>query len=295
MTAAPSNSAAPEAPRPAGDPHWIDAHNHFWRFEPGEYRWIDDSMSVLRRDYLPGDLAPLLRASGVRATVAVQARQTLEETEWLLSLADANAAIAAVVGWVPLASPRAREVVGRLAQSRKLRGVRHVVQDEEDPHFLERPDFNAGIGVLAELGLVYDLLIVERQLPSAVHFVDRHPDQVFVLDHAAKPRIREGEVEPWRAHVRELARRPNVYCKLSGLVTEAAGGAWTVSDLRPYAETVLEVFGPSRVMFGSDWPVCLLASPYERWVETVRALIAALTPAERAQVEGGTARRAYRL
>lgn len=277
----------------------IDAHHHFWRYDRAEYDWIDDTMSALRRNFLAPDLAAVLGAAGVQGAISVQARQTLEETRWLLAIADAHDFIAGVVGWVPLAAPSLRTELAPLAASRKLRGVRHVVQGEADPGFLDRADFNAGIDALREFGLAYDLLIYAHQLPAALAFVDRHPGQVFVLDHAAKPRIRERVIEPWRSYIGELARRPEVYCKLSGLVTEAAPDpstdAWTDADLRPYADTVLEAFGPSRVLFGSDWPVCLVAAPYDRWLDTVKTLTAALTVSERAEVLGGTARRAYRL
>jgi L-fuconolactonase len=273
----------------------VDAHHHFWRFDPAEYDWIDDSMSALRRDFLPADLAPAMSAAGMHGAISVQARQTLDETRWLLSLAEANDFIVGVVGWVPLASPSLRAELATLAENGKLRGVRHVVQGEADPRFLERPDFNAGVNALGDFGLAYDILIYERQLPAAIAFVDRHPGQVFVLDHAGKPRVRECALEPWRTQMRELARRPNVYCKLSGLVTEAAPQSWADTDLRPYIETMLEAFGPARVMFGSDWPVCLLASDYNRWADTVRNFTARLSASERAEIFGGSARRAYRF
>ncbi|MGD0674500.1 MAG: amidohydrolase family protein [Polyangiaceae bacterium] len=280
---------------PGSAPAIIDAHHHFWHYEPEAYPWIDPSMTVLRRDWLAVDLAPRLAAARIDGVVSVQARQTLEETSWLLSLADAHDFIVGVVGWVPLVSSSVVTTLGRFGDNPKFRGVRHVVQGEADPHFLERPDFNAGIRALRPLQLSYDILIYETQIPAALDFVDRHPDQVFIVDHAAKPRIRDGVLEPWRTNVRELARRPGVYCKLSGLVTEAATHAWTDADLRPYVDTVLEAFGPTRVMFGSDWPVCLLASSYDRWFDAVRRFLAELTPTERASILGGSARRAYRL
>lgn len=285
------------APVVSGSPDpVIDAHHHFWRYDPTAYPWIDDSMSVLKRDWLPADLACEIGRAGVDAVISVQARQTIDETRWLVSLAAAHEFIVGVVGWVPLASPSVRaDLVSLTAAGRTLRGVRHVVQEEPDPTFLERPDFNAGIAALREFGLAYDILIVDRQIPAAIAFVDRHPGQVFVIDHAAKPRIRDGALDPWRAQVGELARRPQVYCKLSGLVTEAAPARWTDADLRPYLDATLEAFGPDRILFGSDWPVCLLASTYRKWVESVRRFVAELTPTERAQILGGTARRAYRL
>ena len=273
----------------------VDSHQHFWRYDAVEYDWIDDDLAAIRRDFLPADLARELGPAGVDAVVSVQARQTLDETRWLLDLAEANDYIAGVVGWVPLVSPRVAHALGELAVNPRLCGVRHVLQAEADPDFAARPDFDRGIVALRGLGLAYDILVYERQLPAATALVDRHPDQVFVVDHVAKPRIREGVVSPWRERMRELGRRPNVFCKLSGMVTEADARAWTRATLEPYAEVVLEAFGPSRVMFGSDWPVCLAASSYSRWLATVRDLCARLSAAERESVLGGTARRAYGL
>ncbi len=273
----------------------VDSHQHFWRYDPEEYGWIGADLAAIRRDFLPADLAREIAAAGVEAVVSVQARQTLVETRWLLELAGANAFIAGVVGWVPLVSPSVGDALAELAANPRLRGVRHVLQGEADPDFAARPDFNRGLATLRELGLAYDVLVYERQLPAATALVDRHPEQVFVLDHVAKPRIRDGAVSPWRGRMRELARRPNVFCKLSGMVTEADFGAWTRETLGPYAEVVLEAFGPSRVMFGSDWPVCLAACPYSRWLSTVRELCAGLSAGERDDVMGGTARRAYGL
>jgi L-fuconolactonase len=273
----------------------VDSHQHFWRYDPDEYDWIGDDLAVIRRDFLPADLAREIAAAGVDGVVSVQARQTLAETRWLLDLAEANAFVAGVVGWVPLVSPSVGDTLAELAANPRLRGVRHVLQGEADPAFATRPDFDRGIAALRGLGLAYDILVYERQLPAAIALVDRHPDQVFVVDHLAKPRIRDGVVSPWRERMRELARRPNVFCKLSGMVTEADLGAWTRETLEPYAEIVLEAFGPARVMFGSDWPVCLAGCPYSRWLATVRDLCAGLSAGERESVLGGTARKAYGL
>ena len=272
----------------------IDAHQHFWRYEPGEYGWIDDSMVAIRRDFLPADLKRAASGTGISGVVSVQARQSTRETAWLLELASNDPFISAVVGWVSLASPGIEAELERLAGETKLRGVRHVLQDEADDYMLQ-PAFDRGLGALRGRRLVYDILVFERQLPAAIALVDRHPDQVFVLDHVAKPRIRDGVLEPWRTHVRELARRPNVYCKLSGMVTEADHRSWTVEQLRPYVETVVEAFTPERLMFGSDWPVCLLACGYGRWIDAVRGLLAHLSQTEQQQILGGTACRAYRL
>ncbi len=272
----------------------IDSHQHFWRYTAEEYPWIDDRMARIRRDFLPADLEPELRAAGVDGVISVQARQTLAETTWLLELARSWDRIRGVVGWVPLCDPAVPGILESLAATRALRGVRHVVQAEPDG-FLLRPEFNRGVAALGRFGLVYEILVVERQLPDALRFADLHPGLHLVVDHLAKPRVRDRVLEPWAARMRELARRPHVCCKLSGLVTEADYTAWTPEQLRPYLETVLECFGPGRVLFGSDWPVCLAACPYGRWVRIVREAIAGLSPAEQAAVLGGNAVRVYGL
>jgi L-fuconolactonase len=187
------------------------------------------------------------------------------------------------------------EELARLATHRKLKGVRHVVQDEPDPEFMDRTEFNVGIRALGSFGLVYDILIFERQMPAAIRLVDRHPEQSFVLDHIGKPRIREGQISPWRENIRALAERPNVTCKLSGMVTEADFKSWTRAQLRPYFDTALDVFGPRRLMFGSDWPVCLVACEYAEWKAIVDEWIAPLSPDERRQIMGQTAIDVYRL
>jgi len=251
-------------------------------------------MSVIRRDFLPSDLEREIRNAGVDGVVSVQARQTLEETLWLLSLAAQNHFVRGVVGWAPLTEPCIRDELDLLRRDPRLRAIRHEVQDEPDGYLL-REDFNAGVSVLEEVGLAYDLLIHERQLPEAIRFVDQHPQQVFVLDHLAKPRVKENRFDPWRQRIRELARRENVYCKVSGLVTEADFKAWTEAHLQPYLETVLEAFGPTRLMFGTDWPVCLVACSYERWYDVVSRFAASLSADEQASLFGHTAARAYGL
>ena len=272
----------------------IDAHQHFWKYSAAEYGWIDDQMSIIRRDFLPPDLEREIRNAGVDGVVSVQVRQTLEETRWLLTVAAQNDFVKGVVGWVPLTEPSIRDELDLLRSNPRLRAVRHVVQDEPDGYLL-RKDFNAGVSVLQEVGLAYDLLIHERQLPEATRFVDQHPYQVFVLDHLAKPRVKGDRLDPWRQRVRELARRENVYCKISGLVTEADFKAWTEAQLQPYLETVLEAFGPTRLMFGTDWPVCLVACPYGRWFEIVSRFAASLSSDEQASLFGQTAALAYGL
>jgi L-fuconolactonase len=273
----------------------IDAHHHYWVYDPVEYGWIDDSMGAIRRSFLPEDLKQTISATGVDGVVTVQARQSLEETEWLLDLASQNEFMRGVVGWVPLMDPAVGDCLAHYATDPKFRAVRHVVQGEPDDQFILGEAFNRGVSLLQKHGLVYDILIFERHLPQTITFVDRHPEQVFVLDHIAKPRIAENLLEPWATNIRELARRPNVYCKLSGLVTEADHSGWTEAQLRPYMETVLDAFGPQRVMFGSDWPVCLVACEYARWHGIVSGFVSELSTDEQDRVLGGTAIEAYSL
>ena len=273
----------------------IDAHHHFWTYDPVEYGWIDDSMQAIRRNFLPEQLRVEIAAAGVDGVVSVQARQSLGETEWLLELAAQHDFIQGVVGWVELISPGVGADLERLAANRKLKSVRHVVQGEADENFILRGDFNRGIRELKKLSLAYDILIFERHLPQTIRFVDTHPGQVFVLDHLAKPRIKVGGFEPWSRNLRELAQRPQVYCKISGLVTEADYAAWTEAQLRPYFDAALDAFGPRRLMFGSDWPVCLVACGYARWHQLVSGWVAKLSPDEQARVLGGTATEAYKL
>lgn len=273
----------------------IDSHHHLWKYSFEQYPWMSDGMDAIRRDFLPQDLAAVLSAAGINGAVTVQARQMLEETEWLLELAAGNEMMRGVVGWVPLVDPAVKQSLERCAGHPKLKGVRHVLHDEPDDFYMLREDFNRGVAALKEFGLAYDILIFERHLPQTLEFVDRHPNQIFVVDHIAKPRIRDGVLEPWGRLMRELARRENVYCKLSGMVTEANWASWTVGQLRPYAEVVIDAFGPGRVMYGSDWPVILLASEYQRWAEVARGLISGLSADEQASIMGGAAARAYRL
>ncbi len=273
----------------------IDAHHHFWRFNVQDFGWIDDAMHVIRRDFLPPDLQETICVAGVDGVVSVQARQSLAETRWLLELAGENPFLRGVVGWVPLIAPEVGDILGELATNPKLRAVRHVLQREADECYMLREDFARGIAALRAHRLAYDILIFERHLPQTIQFVDRHPQQIFVLDHLAKPRIKDGLLEPWRKNIIELARRPHVYCKLSGMVTEADYLHWTEAQLRPYFETVLEAFGPRRLLFGSDWPVCLVACDYARWVKLVRGWIGKLSTAEQARILGETAAEAYGL
>ena len=273
----------------------IDAHHHLWRYDAEHYGWIDDRMSALRRDYLAAEFGGELKSEHITGSVLVQVQQSLEETDWLLSQASASEWIRGVVGWAPISSPEFPGILRRLCHQDKLRGLRHIVQDEPDERFILRPDFNRGIAAMTGSGLVYEILIYERHLPLAIEFVSRHPGQVFVLDHLAKPRVRERELDPWRARLTELARHENVWCKLSGLVTEADWQRWTVNDLHPYFNVALDAFGPRRLMAGSDWPVCLLASSYARWWETVHELLGQLSEEDRDAILGKNAVEVYRL
>lgn len=272
----------------------IDSHQHFWHYAPESHGWIDASMEVLKRDFLPPDLRPELDRAGFDGCIAVQAAQTLAETDFLLALAEQHAFIRGVVGWVDLRSPELESTLDRLCAHPRFKGVRHIVQSEPDD-FLENPAFRRGVAKLARFDLTYDVLIYERQLPAAAAFVRALPEVRFVLDHAGKPDIRSGRLDSWRERIRAMAACPNVSCKLSGLVTEADWTGWRVDDLRPVIDTVLECFGTERVLLGSDWPVCLLAASYGQVIDLVEGSLGGLTEDERRAVLGANAARAYRL
>ena len=273
----------------------IDSHHHFWKYDPIEYDWIDDSMKVIRKDFLPENLKTTIQEAGVDGVISVQARQSVEETDWLIGMAHQNEFIKGVVGWLPLVQKDIEEYLEKYADEKKLKGVRHVIQGEPDPEFMLRKDFNHGISLLKKYSLVYDILIVERQLPTTIRFVDQHPEQVFVLDHIAKPLIGRNELSPWKENIQKLARRENVNCKISGMVTEADYQKWTPSQLLPYIEVILEAFGPDRLLFGSDWPVCLVATTYTNWVNLVRKNVTPYTKTEQAKIMGENALRLYQL
>lgn len=278
----------------SGDARIIDSHHHFWRYTLEDYGWMDDSMAAIRRDFLPADLEAEIKQAGVEGVVSVQARQSLEETRVLCEFAQQHDFIKGVVGWVPLLTDELPAALEEFSDEPFLKAVRHVVQDEPDD-FLLRDDFNRGVAQLANTGLVYDVLIFERQLPAAIEFVDRHPEQSFVLDHIAKPKIGDNELEPWRTNFLKLAERENIVCKLSGMATEADYQNWTPEQLQPYLETALEAFGPQRLMFGTDWPVCTLACEYQRWVQIVQDFAAPLSEAERHALFFATANQSYDL
>jgi L-fuconolactonase len=271
----------------------LDSHQHFWRYNSTDYGWMSDEMEVLRHDHLPEDLQPLLDLIGFDGSIAVQARQMISETEWLLELADHNPSIKGVVGWVDLRSPNLPQELERFAAHPKLVGVRHVVQDEPDDQFMLRPEFRRGISHLRAFGLTYDLLLFPRHLPVARQLVAEFPDQPFVLDHMAKPAIRDGQISPWREDLQELARFPNVFCKLSGMVTEANWRQWRPGDFHPYLDVVLNCFGPERLMIGSDWPVCTLSGEYVSTLRIVLDYLGRLPRAACSAILGGNCARFY--
>lgn len=273
----------------------IDAHQHFWRYNADEYGWIDNSMAALRRDFEPDDLKSELEGAGFCGSIAVQARQSLEETRWLLDLAASSPHVLGVVGWVDLRSPDVRKQLQSFAGNPKLVGLRHVLQGEPDDRFMLQPEFLRGISALEEFDLAYDILIYPRHLPATAEFVQHFPRQRFVLDHLAKPLIGAGTIQPWEAGVRELARFPHVFCKLSGMVTEADWQNWKPEHMKPYLDVVLDCFGPERLMIGSDWPVCTVAASYSRTMNIVLDYLSKHSTGAGEAVLGGNAARFWKL
>ncbi len=273
----------------------IDAHHHLWRYRHPGPAWMTEQMTELHRDIGVEDLRKVALPSGITGTVVVEVERTAEETRWLASTAASDDLILGVVGWAELTNPSVQAELEQVAELPKLKGVRHPIHDETDPDFVLRDDFNRGISHLHRLGLSYDILIFEDHLPQTIKFVDRHPNQIFVLNHIGKPRIRHASIRLWLRNLLELARRPNVYCKLSGVLTEAEWDRWTPQMITPYIDAVLEAFGASRVMFGSDWPIVTLASTYKGWIEMVRAAIEPLSDEERQWILWRSATEAYRL
>jgi L-fuconolactonase len=274
---------------------YIDAHQHFWIYRPAQYEWIDESMATLRRNFLPDDLKSLIEETGLQGTIAVQARQDPEETRWLLELAERCPWIFGVVGWVDLRSPDIRSQLRALSRNPKLVGVRHIVQSEPDDRFLLRPDFLRGVSALEEFDLTYDILIYTQHLPVAAEFVERFPRLRFVLDHLAKPLVRTGAIDSWARGICKLAAYPNVFCKLSGLVTEADWQHWKPEQIIPYLDVAFESFGPDRLMIGSDWPVCLVAASYTQAIEVVKNYLLQKNRACQDRVLGGNAQQFWRL
>lgn len=274
----------------------VDSHQHFWRYDPVEYPWIGPDLDILKRDFLPSDLEPILQSENFDGCLAVQARQTHAETEWLLELADRYSFVKGVVGWLPLQDPQFESILDSYRNRPSLVGLRHVIQAEADDAFILRDDFNRGIAQLENTGLVYDILIFERHLGATLEFVDRHPNQRFVVDHIAKPVIRrDAFAAQWRRDLIELGRREHVSCKLSGVVTEVRDETWDDALLAPYFETALEAFGSERLLFGSDWPVCLLRADYSHWVRSVENALQSLSRDEQSAIWGDNAERVYGL
>ena len=271
----------------------IDSHQHFWTYNKENYGWINDDMQVIKRDFYPEDLEPLLKSSGFDACVAVQARQSLEENDFLLSLADEHDFIKVVVGWVDLKAENCDEVLSRYAQHSKFKGIRHIIHDEPDVDFMLNSNFYRGVGKLAKYQLSYDLLLRPEHLPNAIKFVADFPEQVFILDHISKPLIAKAELSPWREDIQKLASFPNVYCKLSGMVTEANLATWEPEDFEPYLDVVLEAFGPERLMLGSDWPVCKLAGEYQEVMQLTINYVSKLSESEQNAIFSENACRAY--
>lgn len=273
----------------------IDSHQHFWIFNEREYGWMGENMQSIRRDHLPENLHLELKKIGFDGSVAVQARQCLEETEWLLQLSDKHDLIKGVVGWVDLRSPEVEAQLEKYAKHCKFVGVRHVIHDEPETDFMLGADFLRGISLLERYHLTYDILIFPKHLPNAVRFVERFPNQTFVLDHIAKPFIKDKVIAPWDEDLRRLASFPNVYCKVSGMVTEADWHRWTKNEFKPYLDVVFSAFGTDRVMIGSDWPVCKVAGHYEDIMNITLDYIQRFTDEERNKILGGNAITAYQL
>jgi len=276
----------------------IDAHQHFWHYNETDYDWIRNNQRFLRQDYLPGHLQPYLHENGLAGTIAVQARQSIQETEYLLQLAKTNDFIKGIVGWVDLTAGNLLAALSKYQS--QLAGVRHVIHDEPEIDFMLQADFCRGIGMLDDFGYTYDLLIRPEQFNSSLKLIDRFPNQQFVIDHIAKPDIASGEIEPWKSGMIKLAERENVYCKLSGMVTEANYLTWSeeevpLNDFAPYIDVTLDSFGAERLMFGSDWPVCTLAATYDEVYDIVNEYIFKLSPDEQANIMGETATRFYQL
>jgi L-fuconolactonase len=273
----------------------LDSHQHFWHYSPTEHTWMTEQMGALKHDYVPRDLKPLLETIHFDGCIAVQARQNLEETRWLLELTEEHSFIKGVVGWVDLCSDGIRDQLKTFTKHSKLVGVRHVLQDEPDDNFMLRPEFRRGLAQLRRFHLTYDLLLYPKHLTAARQLVEEFPEQPFVLDHIAKPAIAEGQLSPWKEDLLQLAKLPNVSCKLSGMVTEAKWKQWRPQDFTHYLDIVLGAFGWSRVMIGSDWPVCLLAGEYEPVMQVVIDYVKKFSAEAQAAILGGNCARFYKI
>ncbi len=273
----------------------IDAHQHFWDYNDHDYVWMDETMAVLKQNHGPDRFVPLMDDIGVQGSIAVQARQMNRETSYLLDLASRNQWILGVVGWLDCTATDLEKQIERLAVHPALKGFRELIHDMPDTDYADSPAHRNAVKLLGTYDLSYDLLLKPPYLPAAIRLVDSLPDQRFIVDHIAKPAIASGEMEPWRGLITEIARRPNVYCKLSGMVTEADWSGWKPADLHPYIDICLQAFGASRLMIGSDWPVCTLAGAYQDVMRATLESLARLSESERAWITEGTCRAAYRI
>lgn len=273
----------------------IDSHQHFWSYNSNEYGWISNDMIILQKDYLPDQLKTELSSTGFDGSVAVQARQSLAETQWLLNLADQHSFIKGVIGWVDLCSPDVKEQLIQFSGNPKLVGIRHVIHDEQDENFMLRKSFLRGIAYLKKFGLTYDILVFPRHLSNTIQLVSQFPEQVFILDHIAKPSIKDKKISPWKEHIEKLARFRNVYCKLSGMVTEANVKNWQQEELIPYLNIVFDAFGTNRLLIGSDWPVCRLAGSYKQIMQVVLDYIRTFPDQDKKKILGENAIKAYDL
>ena len=273
----------------------IDSHQHFWKYEPVKHSWIDDDMSVIRRNFSPSDLAKVYQENGIDGCVAVQADQTLEETDFLIDLASINNFIKGIVGWVDLRAENIENVLEKYSTDKIVKGFRHVVQGEADHNFLLRPNFSRGISLLEKHNFTYDILVFPHQLGSVLEFVKKFPHQKFVIDHIAKPYIKDGYFEGWATMMTAIGKHKNVSCKMSGMVTEADFNTWTPEQIHPYMDTVLEAFGSKRILFGSDWPVCLVAGNYSKIKKLTTDFISQLSKIEQNSIMGNNAIEFYNL
>lgn len=273
----------------------IDAHQHFWQYDANRHAWISEEMKVIQGDFLPEDLAPILQKNGINGCIAVQADQTLAETDFLIDLAKKHDFIKGVVGWVDLRADDVDDVLEQYAENKIVKGFRHIVQSETDIEFMLRPKFKAGISALGLFDFTYDILIFHDQLDQAIQLVKLFPDQKFVLDHIAKPDIKSGEFVTWQTNIKKLALHQNVFCKISGMVTEAEWKTWKPTDFKVYLDTVVKAFGTERLMYGSDWPVCLVAATYEEQLGIVSDYFAGFSTLEKKKIMGGNASKFYKI
>ena len=273
----------------------IDAHQHFWRYHPVDYAWIDGSMAAIQKDFLPGDLRPLLQQQGFDGTVLVQTEQSEESNDFMLALGKEHAFIKGVVGWTDLTAADIHDKLAQYREHRLLKGFRHILQGETDRAFMLREDFLRGIAALHSFSFTYDILIFPDQLPYLEAFVRKFPEQRFVVDHLAKPYIKKGEIAEWKKGMRSIAAFPNVFCKVSGMVTEADWQHWKIEDFSPFLDEVVSAFGTERLLYGSDWPVCLVAASYQQQLGILEAYFSSFSASEKAAVFGGNAVRFYQL